>query len=279
MIFYLSCTGNTRWAAEMLSEATGERLVSIPEVMAQHEPYELSEDERIGFCFPVHGWRPPKMIREWMEDLRFAHAEGHYVWALCTAGDTVGEAMDIFCDDLSRIGLHADSTYSLLMPESYVGLPFMDVDSKENETRKLQSSAELLNEYARQITNRQGGEHRIVRGRWPRINSRVIGSVFVKHLVNDRPFHVEADRCIHCGKCVSVCPARNMRMSADGVPEWMHNGECLTCFACYHHCPRHAIEYGNRTKKKGQYYRGDSFGARGKGQEICHEHSTLNTQH
>ena len=255
MIFYLSCTGNTRWAAEVLSNATDERLVFIPDVMSQHEPYELSKDERIGFCFPVHGWRPPKMVREWVAGLRFSDTDRHYVWALCTAGDTVGEAMDIFCDDLSRIGLYADSTYSLLMPESYVGLPLMDVDNKENEARKLQYSAKLLQEYAGQISGRQCGEHHIVRGRWPRINSRVIGHIFVKRLVTDRPFHVEEDRCIHCGKCVSMCPVKNMRLTSDGMPEWLHNGQCLTCFACYHHCPRHAIEYGHRTKRKGQYYK------------------------
>ena len=25
------------------------------------------------------------------------------------------------------------------------------------------------------------------------------------------------------------------------------------CLACYHACPQHAIQYGNRTKNKGQY--------------------------
>lgn len=49
----------------------------------------------------------------------------------------------------------------------------------------------------------------------------------------------------------------DVRMVADGsreFPTWIHNGECLTCFACYHHCPKKAIDYGHRTQHKGQYY-------------------------
>ncbi|MCI7256823.1 MAG: ferredoxin, partial [Prevotella sp.] len=28
------------------------------------------------------------------------------------------------------------------------------------------------------------------------------------------------------------------------------------CLSCYHHCPHHAINYGNITKKRGQYFFG-----------------------
>ena len=254
MIFYLSCTGNTKWAAERMSEVTGERLLFIPDEAHRDEPYELAEDERIGFCFPVHGWRPPKNVRDFIANLRFTNAEGHFVWALCTAGDTVGEAMDIFCQDLQAIGLNAASTYSLLMPESYVGLPFMDVDKPANAVKKITNADEQLSAYAEQVLSRKSDEHHIVRGRWPRINSRIIGSYFVKKLVTDTPFHVVEERCIGCGRCVDFCPMDNMTQDEKGHPQWLHTGSCLSCFACYHHCPYHAIEYGGRTKKKGQYY-------------------------
>ena len=34
-------------------------------------------------------------------------------------------------------------------------------------------------------------------------------------------------------------------------PVWLHNERCTNCLACYHHCPAHAIHWGNM--KRGQY--------------------------
>jgi hypothetical protein len=46
MIFYFSCTGNTRWAAEMLSTELQEELVDMAH--DSRDSYHLEEDERIG---------------------------------------------------------------------------------------------------------------------------------------------------------------------------------------------------------------------------------------
>lgn len=253
MIFYFSCTGNTQWAAHTLANTLEERLVFMNDDSLKGAPYTLSPNERIGFCFPVHGWRPPVMVRRFISHLEVAGAAGHHCWALCTAGDTVGEAMDIFCSDLSTRGIQVNSTYSLLMPESYVGLPFMDVDKPEREREKIAAAAKALEAYGLLILRRANGEHHIVRGRWPRINSRVIGHVFVKRLLTDKPFHVVDERCERCGRCAKSCPTGALSCKKGALPQWSHDGRCLSCFACYHHCPHHAIEYGRRTKNKGQY--------------------------
>ncbi len=253
MIFYFSCTGNTQWAARTLANTLEERLVFMNDDSLKGAPYTLSPNERIGFCFPVHGWRPPVMVRRFISHLEVAGAAGHHCWALCTAGDTVGEAMDIFCSDLTTRGIQVNSTYSLLMPESYVGLPFMDVDKPEREREKIGAAAKALESYGLLILHRANGEHHIVRGRWPRINSRVIGHVFVKRLLTDKPFHVVDERCERCGRCAKSCPTGALSCKKGALPQWSHDGRCLSCFACYHHCPHHAIEYGRRTKNKGQY--------------------------
>ena len=69
MIFYFSGTGNTRWAAQQLAEATHERLLFIADELKGGCDYTLEEDERIGFCFPVHGWQPPHIVREFVSRL------------------------------------------------------------------------------------------------------------------------------------------------------------------------------------------------------------------
>lgn len=263
MIFYFSGTGNTRWAAQKVAAATADRLVNIAEEMLAAETaqasdpqftYTLAQDERIGFFFPVHGWRPPRLVLDFLDRLHLTNADSHYAYVVCTAGDNVGEAVSILEKRLQTIGIKIDSAISLIMPESYVGLPFMDVDTPAKEQCKKMEADNKLTRFIADIMECRSGVRDITIGHWPRINSRLIGSVFVKKLVTDRPFHVVADRCLHCGKCASVCPVANIHFEKGGEPSWLHNGKCLSCFACYHHCPTHAIEYGGRTKKKGQYY-------------------------
>lgn len=254
MIFYFSGTGNTRWAADSIARHLGETLVDISKDDRPEATYTLADGERIGFCFPVHGWRPPMIYRKFIERLNINNPTNHYCYALCTAGDDIGETMKIFRNDLAARGIRLDSSFSLIMPESYVGLPFMDVDTPEKEKSKKSKAANDLKRFIRIINERQKGIEELTTGHWPRINSRLLGGVFTKYLITDKPFHVTSDKCIRCGKCAKACPVNNIALDANNSPQWRNDGSCLACFSCYHHCPTHAIEYGRRTKNKGQYY-------------------------
>ena len=68
-------------------------------------------------------------------------------------------------------------------------------------------------------------------------------------MTSAKGFHA-TDACISCGKCVSACPLQNIRLEK-GRPLW--GKDCAMCLSCYHHCPKHAIEYGSMTKRKGQF--------------------------
>ena len=258
MIFYFSGTGNTRWVAARIAKATNDRLVFIPDAIDGDCVFEV-KDENIGFVFPVHGWRPPKLVREFISKLTIkpqlsSTTPQPRIYALCTAGDSIGKTMEILEKDLQSKGLHLDAAYSLIMPESYVGLPFMDVDPKERERKKLKKAEEDLEKIINARSFPSQGNEELHRGPLPWLFSGPIGAFFVKRLVTDKPFHVETDRCILCGKCAEVCPVHDIKGGKGMSPEWLHNGRCLTCFTCYHHCPTHAIEFGRRTKSKGQYY-------------------------
>ena len=257
MIFYFSGTGNTHWAAQKISHAIGESLYNIADTQTLAFP-DLLPDERIGICFPVHAWRPPLLVRKFAKELgnRIRGASSHYLWALCTAGDDIGETMDILQRDLACCGLRAQSMFSLLMPETYVGLPFMDVDNLSREREKISQAGSDLADYIASILEKEEGVTRLHLSHWPRVNSRLLGGAFYRWLVDDKPFRCVDSRCVGCGICVKSCPLGNIIMGEDGHPHWIHDGRCLTCFACYHHCPSHAIEWGSSTRKKGQYFYG-----------------------
>ena len=285
MIFYFSGTGNTKWAASKLAAATREDLISIAPYMraddSSHnlaEPFILKENERLGFVFPVHGWRVPKLVREFISKMKIlrepsdASAENKakaddclknrpFAYCVCTAGDSIGLTIENLNKVISQnpslqaLGItEVSSSYSLIMPESYIGLPFMDVDPKEREIRKKENAAQELVVVCEEIFDRKEGISRLVKGPIPWFFTKVVGGFFENVLITDKRFHVEKDRCVKCGICANVCPVGDIKGGHGEYPVWLHHKDCLTCFTCYHHCPHHAIEFGNQTQKKGQYY-------------------------
>jgi len=251
MVIYFSGTGNTRWAARRLAAATGERLLCVADELNTPCEYTLAAGERIGFCFPVHGWQPPHIVRQFVERMSIAGAEGHYAYALCTCGDSTGLAVKMLAKELARKGIVLQACMSLVMPESYVCLPFMYTDKPEKEREKISQARTDLDAFVKAVTGRQA-HSQLKMGLTPWTFSHVIGAYFNRFMITDKKFTVDADICTHCGRCAKECPVGNIEF--DGLPHWLHNGSCTCCLRCYHRCPAHAINYGKITRKRGQYY-------------------------
>ena len=271
MIFYFSGTGNSKWAAKTLALETGDTLVSIPEVLNSDCTFTLEKDEHIGFIFPIHGWRVPSIVKDFLSKLSIKtkgedfSIHKHTSFCLVTVGDSIGKAIERFQKMLNSVAvgnsMELKAVYSLIMPESYVGLPGMDVDTKEKEIEKKEIASKQLIEVSKMLkqlpyTDNQQvwGWEQLKRGPIPSFFSGPVGAFFERILVTDKPFHVISRQCVKCGICANVCPVEDIKGGLGYEPEWQHNGKCLTCFSCYHHCPHHAIEFGKRTRKKGQYF-------------------------
>ena len=251
MIFYFSGTGNTRWVATEIAKAIGEELLFIPDLLREHRfEFTLKEGERLGFCFPTHGWQPPRIVREFIRQL-LLDKQPDYCWALTTCGDNMGEAMTILNKELAKVGLKAETLFSVIMPESYVCLPFMKTDPEDKERWKIENAERQLYHIISILKDFKRGIEELEKGATPRLYSYVIGGYFNKRMVTDKKFTVDADVCIRCGKCQKVCPVDNIKGTP---PEWLHTGKCTSCLACYHYCPVHAINYGKITRKRDQYY-------------------------
>ena len=246
MIFYFTGTGNTRWVSQLLAEATGDELRFIPDELGKTEDYRLKDGERLGFCFPTHGWQPPHIVREFIRRVTFEHVS--YCYVLTTCGDNMGYAMRIFEKELRRKGLHTDARFAIVMPESNACFSFLHLDTDEKARQKVETARQRMTHICKVITERQQGVEELIKGAIPFTFTYIIGGYYNKHLITDKKFWVDKDTCIQCGLCQKLCPVDDIKGTP---PVWLHNERCTNCLACYHHCPAHAIHWGNM--KRGQY--------------------------
>ena len=256
MIFYFSSTGNSKWAAKKLADKTCDRLVSIVDVLRDGASCECTRNagEKVGFVFPVHGWRVPSIVREFISRVKLQnYHESTYTYALCTCGDSAGETMKLLEGHLKEVHMHLNASYTIIMPESYIGLPFMYLDKPLREAEKIRNATIRLDKFSEWISESRGGEH-LDKGAFPSLYSGFLGGFFHNHLVTDKHFSVDKKKCVGCGKCEKLCPVGDIEcQEADKTPVWLHNNRCMTCYACLHHCPKNAISWGWFTSGKGQY--------------------------
>lgn len=250
MIFYFSGCGNSRFIAESIAQALDEQLVFIPEAEREGRfDYTLAEGERVGFVFPIYSWCPPQLVMDFVQKLKFTKAP-NYVWMAVTCGNNGGMAEKVFGKQLAEIGLTLHADYCFVMPNTYVNMAGMSTDKPEKAKRKIARAQTHLPEVIQNIKACKSVTE-MRRGIFPRFKTNVIGKSFHKW-VSDEPFHT-TDACISCGKCVNVCPLQNISLE-DGHPKW--HGNCTNCDACFHHCPKNAIQYGKASVGKEQYYFG-----------------------
>jgi len=254
MIFYFSGCGNSRHVAETLSAGLNDNLVFIPEAAREGRyEYTLAEGECLGFVFPVYSWAPPKLVLDFIEKLQIKVPElvegSAYLYFACTMGDECGHTERIFRKAVEQKGWSLSACFSVQMPETYIGMRGFKLDTDENAQRKITAADAKMKELVPRIKNKETFSDMIV-GVAAWLKSHLINPGFNRFATDDSKY-LSTEVCIHCGKCVEVCPLKNVTLE-EGRPKW--NGNCTMCMSCYHHCPVNAIQYGKATVGKGQYY-------------------------
>ena len=251
MIFYFSGCGNSRHVAETLAQGLDDNLAFIPDAARENRfDYALAEGERLGFVFPVYSWAPPRLVLDFVKQLKIA-TKPEYVYLACTCGDECGYTEKIFRKTLQEKGWELSACFSVKMPETYIGMPGFKLDPAEKAKKKIEEADATLTRNIPRLLGKERFSEMVV-GSFAWLKSHVINSSFNKYATDDRKYRF-TEKCIGCGKCAEVCPLKNITLE-DGHPKW--NGHCTMCMACYHHCPVNAIQYGKGTEGKGQYYFG-----------------------
>ena len=240
MIFYFTGTGNSLFAANTLA-GDGEQVISMIDAVRDRQfHYTLADNEPLGFVFPVYFYTVSDPVLEFVRSLTVENAS--FVYAVIPCGASIGPAGGFLKNELKKRGLELQRVDPLVVPDG--ALIFYDIDAPEKMERTLQAAATELQSIRQAVARRAPNK---ITG------SAAAGKAGLTayHLcMSTKKFYAD-DKCIHCGKCASICPVSAITM-VDGRPAWTKD-RCFKCCGCINRCPVSAIQYGKKTASRGRY--------------------------
>lgn len=249
MIFYFSATGNSRYVAQRLAEATGDRLISLPEaIRAREYQYALGREERVGFVAPTYFYGLPSVLRFFVEKLQLTGYEEQYVYVVLTCGGTTGDAAGMLAKMLRKKGITLSAQFAVPMVDNYI--PMSRLDSEEKREKCLDAAEEYIDEARRAVRSRGFGDYNRCQGAAPAALTAAAYPLYERR----RPTRVfvVTDACTGCGLCRELCPCEAISLEA-GKPVWS-KPQCVHCLGCLHRCPSGAIHWKKADEARGRYY-------------------------
>ncbi|MCD8341711.1 MAG: EFR1 family ferrodoxin [Clostridiales bacterium] len=246
VIYYYSGSGNSLSVARHIGEKLGN--TDILSVYTLRENSEVPPDyARVGIVTATWFVRPPRIVREMCEKLRFSRQQKVFVVATCGGYD------GYVCIDLKAILQPKTDfpvqTFMLPMPPNHIvgfspmpdGINRIYLNHEAKATGKI---AEKIQSGA-PTRNRKGINRKFLTGASKSFNSWL----GVDRDSVEGGFYT-SDACTKCGVCEKLCKNGNIHLTEDGVV-WGH--DCQQCMACIMWCPNQAIRHPNVPEKRRRY--------------------------
>lgn len=247
MILYFSATGNCKYVAERIADATNNKCMSIMDVINQKKyTLQIASDEVVGIVSPTYAWGIPTVIADFLQKVKFEFKGYPYFFYISTYGTTPGNS-GYFANKYLKenAGIEFEAYYSIKMPDTWT--PMFDLSNQEKVAKINKLVEPQIDEMIAHIHSRKTGN--LMKNKVPRI-AAAFYKPYYDNIRQTKNFHVE-DGCIGCSLCEKKCPVNAIVMD-NGKPVWTVE-RCAMCLGCLHRCPKFAIQYGKKTKKHGQY--------------------------
>lgn len=250
MILYFTGTGNSRFVAKRIAEATGDKTADAAQWIRKGETAAFTEPGVYVFVSPIYVASPPRAFLDLIRRSTFPQGSRAYFVLTCAGG--MGAA-PVYCQKLAEEkGLRYQGAAQIRMPQNYL-LFFKTFPDAENR-KKILAALPEIDALAEQI--RSGSAFSLPDVKfYDYPSTQMILAPYYRWFIGAEKFFA-TDGCIGCGKCAAVCPLGNITLQ-DKRPRW--GADCTHCMACISLCPKEAIEYGKRTAGKLRYHGPDAL--------------------
>ena len=245
MVLYFTGTGNSRYIAERIAKALGDKLLSMNDRIKAGDTLPTTSNERLVIVTPTYAWRIPRIVRDHLAETDFPC--GAQMWFVMTCGSEIGNAAQYNQALCQEKQLTYMGTAQIVMPENYIAM--FDAPQAE-EARQIVAKAEAdIDRVASAIAENQAFTPPR-NNFYDRFMSGPVNPIFYTFFVKANAF-TAGSACTGCGQCARLCPTNNITIQ-NGKPVW--SGDCTHCMACICRCGAEAIDYGKKSLGKPRYH-------------------------
>ena len=244
MILYFSGTGNSAYAAKKIGQEIQDEIMDLFKKLRSRDYSPISTQRPWVIVTPTYAWRIPRFLEKWLE--RTPLSGNKDIYFVMTCGENIGNAgkyLKKFCD---KKGMNYRGCFEIVMPENYIAL--FKTPDQNTGIKIIEKAQKPLRQAARMIKEGKPFPSSPV-SVTGRLCSGIVNDFFYPFMVHAKKFYA-TDACISCGKCVKVCPMKNVRLE-NQRPVW--GSRCTHSMACICRCPKEAIEYGKHSRGLPRY--------------------------
>lgn len=232
---YFSGTGNSRYALEVFLsryDETAKMLSLEDESLVNY----IENNEGIVFAYSVQYSNIPKILQDFVEKNRNLW-KGKKIFIIATMGLFSGDGAGILARQLQKHGAKITGGLHLKMPDSIADVKALKRPTEKN--KELVRKAEKKIDQAVQ-NMKHGKPPQEGMGFWSHMAGLFGQRLYFYHKTKHYTDKVKIDsrKCVGCGKCVEVCPMKNLRIEHNFA---MAGEKCTMCYRCINMCPKQAI--------------------------------------
>lgn len=247
LTIYFSGTGNSRYIAEQFSKRMKWACFSIEE-KADFDRL-IKDADTIAFCYPIYGSDVPLIMQNFLHE----HAsllENKKLIIFCTQLLFSGDGARVMTDYLLGVPHQVIYAEHFNMPNNICNFFLFRVPTQKRIEGYVRRADRKLLRVCNEINQ---GRIRL-RGFNP--ISKYTGLLtqrkgFQKMLIHIKTDVLVDEDCISCGKCVQLCPMKNLILENKVI---VQQNNCTACFRCVNECPKQAITVFIHRKVKKQYH-------------------------
>lgn len=248
VIYYFTGTGNNLAVANQLSQELGNTDIFPVRVLLDHKVIPRAY-EWVVFSVPSYYSHIPPFVEHCMEDLSFMPHQ--QIVTIIGCGGNRGHATEDMRLLIEGAGKKVRLEYMLWMPGNYIlsygAFPdWYNHLTTQHSYKKIKRIAKDMASNKKSIQLKKGlfynekyeESFQNTRSKYGEIGSQ---------------YQVSA-ACIQCGRCLQICPVRNITLQEGKI---VFGEGCQQCMGCIQWCPKQAIDYQNKAKERKHYHHKD----------------------